>query len=57
MNDRECTFAIDIVDDMRIEDNETFRLDIASTDYPANFRNHNPITTYVTIVDDDCKFL
>ena len=48
----ECTFAIDIVDNMRIEDNETFRLDIVSTDYPT----HHPYT-YITIVDDDCKFL
>ena len=58
MNDKECTFAIDIVDDMRIEDDEeTFKLDIVPTDYPANFRMHDPITTFVTIVDDDCKYL
>ena len=58
MNEKECIIAIDIVDDMLIEDDEeTFKLDIASTDYPANFRMHHPNTTYVTIVDDDCKFL
>ena len=58
MNERECIIDIDIVDDMSIEDDEeTFRLDIVPTDYPANFRMHHPYTTYVTIVDDDCKFL
>ena len=58
MNEKECIIAIDIVDDMRIEvDKETFRLDIVPAGYPANFRKHHPYTTYVTIVDDDCKFL
>ena len=57
MNQKECIIAIDIVDDMRIEDDqEMFRLDILTTDFPANFRRHNPYSTSVTIVDDDCKF-
>ena len=57
MNQKECIIAIDIVDDMRIEDDqEKFRLDILTTDFPANFRRHNPYSTSVTIVDDDCKF-
>ena len=57
MNDQKCIIAIDIVDDMEIEDNETFRLDIVPTDYPANFKKHDSYKAYVTIVDDDCKFL
>ena len=57
MNDKKCIIAIDIVDDMWIEDNETFRLDIVSTDYPANFKRHQSYKAFVTIVDDDCKFL
>ena len=50
-------FAINIINDNRLESEETFNLTISSTLLPVGISIANPQTATVSIVDDECKLL
>ena len=51
--EQQC-ITISIISDECIEDDETFHLQLSTTDESVML---NPATTYVTILNNDCKFL